>query len=89
MFTFCFNLGVWESGTFCGALTFIVNGIGKSTPTRSASPSPKLGKKDRLFLFAADAAFSTAFYLVHLSIYEQQTYPFDLVFLTEYLVAFV
>jgi len=54
-------LGVWESGTFCGALTFIVNGIGKSTPTRSASPSPKLGKKYRLFLFAADAAFSTAF----------------------------
>lgn len=33
--------------------------------------------------------FLLPFYLVHLSIYEQQTYPFDLVFLTEYLVAFV
>ena len=55
------SLGVLESGFFVGALIFTIRGIGKSTPTIKASPYPKIGRKERIFLFAADAALSTAF----------------------------
>lgn len=55
------SFGVLESGFLVGALIFIMRGIGKSTPTIKASPSPNIGRKERIFLFAADAALSTAF----------------------------
>jgi len=48
-------------GLLLGASTFNNKGIGKSTPTNKASPSPKIGKNDNIFLFADDAALSIAF----------------------------
>ena len=38
------NFGVFEFGLLTGALIFSVNGIGKSTPTIKASPSPSMGR---------------------------------------------
>ena len=41
------NLGVLESGFLIGALILTIRGIGKSTPTIKASPSPNIGRKDK------------------------------------------
>ena len=60
-YLFLLNLGVLELGFTDGSLIFINKGIGKSTPTSNASPSPSIGKKDKLFLLADETAFSIAF----------------------------
>jgi hypothetical protein len=47
-----------ESGSIFGLSTFIITGIGKSTPIRIASPAPRTGKKSNELLFAEELAFA-------------------------------
>src|ERR1035437_9372171 len=56
-----FNLGVFDIGLIVGSFILIKSGIGKSTPTNNASPSPKIGRNDKALLLADEAAFSIAF----------------------------
>ena len=55
-----FNFGVLESGSIVGLSNFIMIGIGKSTPVKIASPSPRIGKKSNVFLLAVLQALLTA-----------------------------
>ncbi|WP_172276427.1 hypothetical protein [Xylanibacter muris] len=60
-------------------------GIGKSTPTIKTSPSSNIGRKERIFVFAADAALSIAFLSCSLISYGPQKFPFGLIYITRYL----
>jgi hypothetical protein len=50
--------GVLENGFLAGGLTLIEIGMGRSTPSKIASPLPRTGRKESADLLAAEHAFS-------------------------------